>query len=1176
MAQVSDQYCHLHVHSHYSLLDGVSTIPALVSMAKDQGMQALALTDHGNMYGAVEFHNACHAQGIKPIIGIEAYITDGSRHDRKREKGKQHAFHLVLLVENEIGYRNLLKLTSAAYTEGFYYKPRIDHELLRQHSEGLIATSACLSGEINRALLHGDSAKAEECARRYIDTFAPGRFFMEVQDHGLVEQKRILERAPELARKLGVPVIATNDVHYLRREDSHAQEVHLCINTGKQMEDEDRMAFDSDSFYFRSGKEMAQLFGDYPEYITNTMDVASMIDFELETGKTFLPVFIEEKETPKKADEASSTAEALQGQNEERFLELVEEGFSKLYPEPTEEARQRLAYEISVIIEMGFVSYFLITWDFCRYARSEGIPVGPGRGSAVGSIVSYCLSITNLCPLKYDLIFERFLNSDRISMPDIDIDFCMDGREKVIQYVQQKYGKDRVCQIITFGTMAAKAVIRDVGRALGIPLSDVDQLAKKVPDTLGIKLEEALEQEPKLAAAAKDPRFQELFDVGMRLEGLNRHCSTHAAGVVIADRPLTDLIPLSKNGDDIVTQYPMETLEQLGLLKMDFLGLRYLTIIDRACRLIEEQGVSIDIENIPLDDEATYQLLCKGETHGIFQLESDGMRKLLRNLVPDCFEDLIAVLALYRPGPLGSGMHTLYCDRKHGREKVEYLDPSLKPILHMTNGVILYQEQVMKIAHDLAGFSMNDADSLRKAMGKKKIELMERYRDQFVEGAKTHSDIEPKISKAVFEQIEQFAKYGFNKSHSTAYALISYRTAYLKANHGEAFLAAVMSCYISAVDQLVTYLDECKRLGIEVLPPHVNQSSKTFSLQDGKIVYGLVALKGVGEKAIEAIVQQREMKGRFKTLFDLTSRVEPELVNKMVLEQLINAGAFEGLGPSRSALHAAVKDAIEEGKRVHAERRAGQLSLFAADSAPTVEESWPDVPPWSDGETLSREKGSLGFYLSGHPLERIEAEIEPLRTHLISQLTTKQDQKLVTLATMVSKIRKVKTRRGEAMAVLTVEDRSGSIEAVVFPKTFKTSSEFLETNQVLIIQGTAEIQGTSKSTDDQERGLSGSQIRVNRILPLELASEQVARQIGIQFPSNIDESVLFQTKEILHRHPGKLPVTLIFDQHGPDSWRIPCGNRLLTSATQELIEELRELLGPKAIRIEIAQPEETT
>ncbi|RUA08367.1 MAG: DNA polymerase III subunit alpha [Bacillota bacterium] len=1167
MAQVAGRYCHLHVHSHYSLLDGVMTIPSMVRIAKDQGMKALALTDHGNMYGAVEFHNCCHDAGIKPIIGIEAYITDGSRHDRKREHGKQHAFHLILLAENEVGYRNLLKLTSSAFTEGFYYKPRIDHQLLSQHSDGLIATSACLSGEVNRALLHGDTEKAEQCARRYIDIFAPGRFFMEVQDHGLAEQKRILERAPELAKRLGVPVIATNDVHYLRKEDAHAQEVHLCINTGKKMEDTDRITFDSDSFYFRSGDEMARLFGDYPEYISNTSDIASMVDFKMETGKTFLPVFVEED-----ADSSSKpqTSKDLQESNEVRFRELVEAGFNRRYPDPSDVARERLEYEISVIIEMGFVSYFLITWDFCRYARSEGIPVGPGRGSAVGSIVSYCLGITNLCPLKYDLIFERFLNSDRISMPDIDIDFCMEGREKVIRYVQEKYGADRVCQIITFGTMAAKAVIRDVGRVLGIPLKDVDTLAKIVPDTIGIKLEEAILQEPKLAAAAKDPRFQELFDVGQRLEGLNRHCSTHAAGVVITDRPLTELIPLAKNGEDIVTQYPMEILEQLGILKMDFLGLRNLTILDRAIGLIEEhEGIKVDLDNLPLDDAATFKLLCQGETHGIFQLESKGMRKLLRNLAPDSFEDVIAVLALYRPGPLGSGMDTLYCDRKHGKEQVEYLHPALQQILQATNGVILYQEQVMKIAHELAGFSMNDADNLRKAMGKKKIKLMEKFRDQFVSGAEQQSKIPAKISKSIFEQIEQFAKYGFNKSHSTAYALISYQTAYLKANHPGAFLAAVMSCYITAVDQMITYLDECKVLGLEVLPPHVNLSSNNFSLQDDKIVYGLVALKGVGERAIEAIIDQRERAGPFKTLFDLTSRVEPELVNKMVLEQLINAGAMDGLGPDRSSLFAAVKDSIEEGKRVHAERRAGQLSLFASDAAPTVQEQWPVVPPWSDGETLSREKASLGFYLSGHPLERIESEIEPLRSHLISSLTSDQDRKPVTLVTMVSKIRKRQTRRGEAMAILTIEDRTGSIEAVIFPKVFKESSEMLEEEQILVVQGIAEI------NENQEGGRGGNQIRVNRLLSLETAAERVTRQIGINFPPDADEAVLFQTKEILQRHPGKFPVTLLFDQHGPNSWRIECGERLRANASQQMITEIRSLLGEDSVRLDIASPVES-
>ena len=1167
LSKVAQKFCHLHVHSHYSLLDGVNTIPALVRAARDHGMKSLALTDHGNMFGAVEFHHACLKGGIKPIIGIEAYITDGSRKERKRERGKQHAFHLLLLAENETGYHNLLQLTSAAYTEGFYYKPRIDHELLRQHSDGIIATSACLSGEVNRALLHGDAEKAEECARRYIDIFAPGRFFMEVQDHGLIEQKKILERAPELAQRLGVPVIATNDVHYLTKEDSEAHEVHLCINTGKQIDDEDRMVFESDAFYLRSGEEMAQLFADYPEYVSNTDEIAAMVDFEIKTGKTYLPIFFEKEDMV--AGMAPSASEQIEQTNEARFRQLVEDGYCRLYPDPPEGARARLDYEISVIIEMGFVSYFLIVWDFCRYARDQQIPVGPGRGSAVGSIVSYCLGITSLCPLKYDLIFERFLNSDRISLPDIDIDFCMEGREKVIEYVREKYGNDRVCQIVTFGTMAAKAVIRDVGRVLKIPLSEIDQLAKKVPDVLGIKLEEALLKEPYLAAAAKDPRYQKLFEVGQKLEGLNRHCSTHAAGLVIADRPLTDLIPLARNGDDIVTQYPMEVLEQLGLLKVDFLGLRYLTIIDRACRIIEQQGTKIDIDQVPLDDKATFKMFCHGETHGIFQLESSGMRELLRNLKPDRFEDVIAVLALYRPGPLGSGMHNLYCDRKHGREKIEYLHPALEPILNSTNGVILYQEQVMKIAHAIAGFSMNDADNLRKAMGKKKIKLMKRYRDQFVEGAGEKSGIPEKDAGSIFDQIEQFAKYGFNRSHSAAYAMISYQTGYLKANYPEAFLAAVMSCYISTVDTMVTYLDECKRMGIEVIPPHVNESSSNFSLKGNKIVYGLVALKGVGERAIDAIVAERQSGGPYKSLFDLTSRVEPELVNKTVVEQLVSGGAFDGLGPERSRIHAAVKDAMEEGKRVHAERRAGQLSLFGSDSVPTVQEQWPAVPSWSDNEKLTREKAALGFYLSGHPLERIESQIAPLRSHLLADLAAKDDQKPVTLAVMISKIRKRQTKRGKAMAILSVDDRSGSIEAVVFPSVFEKTSGFLEEEQVVIIQGIAEI-----SQEDKDGGSNRSQIRVNKIIPYESASEALARQIGIVFPAGADENLLFQTKEILKRSPGKLPVTLIFDEHGPDMWRVPCGDKIRVSASQQLMTEIRELLGDDSVKMEIHTPTE--
>jgi len=1166
LSKAADRFCHLHVHSHFSLLDGVNTIPNMVRLAKDQGMKALALTDHGNMFGAVEFHQTCRQEGIKPIIGMEAYITDGSRHDKKREAGRQPHFHLVLLAKNEAGYRNLCKLSSLAFIEGFYYKPRIDHEILKLHSEGLIATSACLAGEINRALLHGDSEKAEECARRYIDIFEPGHFFMEVQDHGLTEQRRIVERAPDLAHKMGVPIIATNDVHYLTNNHARAQEVHLCINTGKQIDDSDRMTFESKEFYFKTGKEMEQLFGDFPEYLTNTDEIAAMVDFELETDKMFLPVFFEGNEPPA-FDEAS--AKKAEDENIGRFRELVEEGFARLYPDPPEGARERLEYEIGIITNMGFISYFLITWDFCHYARENDIPIGPGRGSAVGSIVSYCLGITNLCPLKYDLIFERFLNSDRISMPDIDIDFCVDGREKVIEYVRDKYGEDRVCKIATFGTMAAKAALKDVGRVLNIPLSEVNELTKKVPDVPGIKLKEAIESEPDLAKATRDPRYLELFEVAQKLEGLNRHCSTHAAGVVIADRPLTELIPLSRNGEDIVTQFPMEILEKIGLLKVDFLGLRYLTILDKATQLVEDStGEKLDLENLPLDDKPTYDLLCQGETHGIFQLESGGMRELLRNLKPDCFEDIIAVLALYRPGPIGSGMHHLYCDRKHGREKMEYLHPSLEELLHDTNGVILYQEQVMRIANQMAGFSMNDADNLRKAMGKKKIELMEKFRDQFINGAKEKNQVPEKISKAIFEQIEQFAKYGFNKSHSTAYALISYQCAYLKANHPEAFLAAVMSCYISTVDTMVTYLEECKEMDIEVIPPHVNFSKSNFSLREDKVVYGLVAIKGVGEKVIAHILAERDRKGPFKSLYDLTTRVKPELINKKVLESLINGGAFDDLGQSRSTMTAAVGDALEEGKRIHAEREAGQLSLFGNGSEPEAEENWPQVPEWADGEMLSREKSALGFYLSGHPLERKEEELLPVRTHLIRELSEKHHKTQVTLAAMVSQIVPRQTRKGDPMAIVTIEDRSGSLEAIYFPKAYLEFREDLAVDEILVIQGTAEIIA-------EEEGIRGERkIIVNRAFSLSSAASKLAKQIGISFPSDVNEKMLFETRDIMQRFPGKIPVTLIFDHLDDHAWRVPCGNGQMVSGESGFIEEVRTLLGESAIRMEIAKPKE--
>jgi DNA polymerase III subunit alpha len=844
-------FVHLHVHSHFSLLDGAITIPQLVKAAEDYGMPALALTDHGNLYGAVQFYKACTAAKVKPIIGMEAYVAPGSRTDRKRTPSGAF-FHFILLARNEEGYRNLMRLSSSAYLEGYYYRPRIDKEILAKHSKGLIGMSACLSSEINRAALQGDDAELRAQIESYRSLFEPECFFLEIQRNGLQEQERILEKIPPLAKEYGIPLVATNDIHYLRREDARAQEVHLCINTGQTMDDSDRLRFNSDQFYFRSKAEMERVLGDFPDAIENTARVAEMCDLQLDFTKTHLPVF----EISTREDPVSY------------FRELCLAGCLERYPDfdSRPDIRERLDREMAVIERMGYVSYFLIVWDFIRYARENGIPVGPGRGSAAGSIVAYSLRITNVDPLAYDLLFERFLNADRISMPDIDIDFCMEGREKVIEYVKRKYGEDRVCQIITFGTMAARAVLRDVGRALGVPLPEVDAIAKRIPAGPKVSLRESLDADPDLKKLREgDAKIRELFEISLRLEGLNRHSSTHAAGVVIGDAPLIETVPLQKNGDDITTQFGMEDLESIGMLKMDFLGLRTLTVIDRALSLIEKsRGVRIDIDAIPLDDPKTYELLCRGDAAAVFQLESKGMRDLLRRLRPDRFEDIIALLALYRPGPLEGGMVDTYVQRKHGLEPMVFEHPILEPILSETNGVILYQEQVMRIANQMAGFSLNEADTLRKAMGKKKKEIMEKFKEKFSSGAASKG-IDRGLATRIFDLIEFFAGYGFNKSHSTAYALVSYQTAYLKANYPTEFMAAVMTCEMSNTDKILEYLEECRRMGIETLPPNINRSEKGFTVEGNRIWYGLEAVKGLGGKVVDAMIEERQKNGEFRS-----------------------------------------------------------------------------------------------------------------------------------------------------------------------------------------------------------------------------------------------------------------------------------------------------------------------
>ena len=1112
-------FVHLHVHSHFSLLDGAITIPKLVGAAKECGMHSLALTDHGNLFGAIQFYKACKAEGIRPIIGMEAYVAPGSRLEKKRTH-QGAFFHFTLLARDEEGYRNLIRLSSMAYIDGFYYRPRIDKEILGQHVKGLIGMSACLSSEINRAALSGTEEELRRQVVSYRDIFEPGSFFLEIQRNGLPEQERIIEKIPPLAKEYGIPLVATNDIHYLRREDSRAQEVHLCINTGQTMDDSDRMRFSSDQFYFRNKDEMHRnIGGEFPEALENTVRVAEMCNLELDFSKTHLPPFEmtgDTEETP-----------------EDLFRRLCEEGCRRHYPdfdpdnpdasETNKEICQRLDYEIDVIQKMRYINYFLITWDFIRFARENRIPVGPGRGSAAGSLVAYALGITNIDPLRYDLLFERFLNADRISMPDIDIDFCMEGRERVIDYVRQKYGADRVSQIITFGTMAARAVLRDVGRVLNIPLSEVDAIAKKIPAGPGVKLKESIEQDADLRKMRQDdPRAGELFDLALRLEGLNRHCSTHAAGVVIGDAPLIDVIPLYRNGDDITSQWTMEDLEQVGMLKVDFLGLRTLTVIDRCVREIEKsRGLKIDIDSIPLDDEETFELLCRGDTVAVFQLESKGMRDLVRRLKPDRFEDVFALIALYRPGPLEGGMVDKYVARKHGQEPIEYDHPVLEPILKETNGVILYQEQVMRIANQLAGFTLNQADNLRKAMGKKKKKIRQEFKEKFVSGAVSQGHDRSQVSH-IFDLIEFFAGYGFNKSHSAAYALVSYQTAYLKANYPTEFMAAVMTCEMSNTDKIVDYLEECRHLGIDVMPPSINQSEHRFSVSDGKIWYGLAAIKGMGSKVSEQIVAERDKDGPFQSIFSLCERVDGQAINKTVLESLSSSGAMDSFGQSRSQLTATIESAIQRGAEARKDRKSGQ-ALFAfvdsEDDSGGIQESYPDLPEWSTAERLSREKQALGFYLSGHPLEPFLGLMEKLTRHTIKDIGTLSEGTPVLIGAQIAKVtKKVSKRKGTPFWIAVVEDVADSMEIFVNQELYDESRECLAEESIVFLRGNVRYRDTTPS------------LRVEQILPVESATAKLTRDVSVVIPvdsENDREDTLFRLKDLLHQHRGKCPVYLV-------------------------------------------------
>ncbi len=1158
-------FVHLHVHSHYSLLDGAANHKKLVAAAKSLGMPGLALTDHGNLFGAVKFVLACKEAGIQPIVGMEAYMAPGHRTERKKSAGGAF-FHQLLLARNLEGYFNLMKLSSLSYLEGFYYKPRIDKEILREHSAGLIGTSSCLSGQINRAIVGGSDDDIRREIEEYVEIFEPGCFFLEIQRHGLAEQDRILEKIPALAKEYGLPLLPTNDVHYLERDDARAQEVHLCISTGQTMDDDDRLRFDCDQFYFRTEAEMERVLGDFKDSFENTVGIMEMCTLhdELEQENYFapgshLPTYVID------APEYQHLSDA------EYFRELCVEGCRKRYPDyDTNEAiRSRLEFEIGVIEEMGYPSYFLITWDFIKYARDHQIPVGPGRGSAAGSIVAYSLGITNVDPLKYDLLFERFLNPDRVTMPDIDIDFCMDGREQVIDYVKRKYGEDRVCQIITFGTMAARAVIRDVGRAMNVPLAEVDGIAKRIPAGPGVKLRESIDADPDLQRIRdSDPKLRDLFEISLRLEGLNRHCSTHAAGVVIGDAPLIDTLPLYKNGDDITTQFVMEDLDLVGMLKMDFLGLRTLTIIDQAIQLVKKsRGVEIDIDEIPLDDPKTFELLCAGDTVAVFQLESQGMRDLLRRMKPDQFEDIIAILALYRPGPLEGGMVDTYIERKHGREPLVYEHDVLEPILRETYGVILYQEQVMRIANQMAGFSLAQADMLRRAMGKKKVEVMKEYKDRFIAGSKENR-IDGKIAERIFDLIEFFAGYGFNKSHSTAYALVTYQTAYLKANFPTEFMAAVMSCELSNTERIVEYLDECRKMSIEIRPPDINRSEARFSVEGQTIWYGLAAVKGVGTRVIDAVIRARET-GAFQSIFDLCRRVDSkEGLTKAALETLISSGALDGFERKRAALAAVTDIAVSRGNENRRDREVGQLTLFdllgeaggddSGESADDDQESYPDVDEWSEKERLQREKQTLGFYLTGHPLDGWSGVIKKYAPQSLSDLTALKDGDPMTVAVQVTKItKKVSKKTGEPFWIVVVEDKTTAEEIFVNKDKYEKAYEFLRTDALVVVQGAVKYRDTTAG------------LRLERFLPIEDAPAQLTRDVSVLVDADAAdaEDHIFRIKQLLEEHRGRCPFFVIFRSRDGQNAVLRVGDENFVNADAAFISRANDLCGKERVRV---------
>jgi DNA polymerase III subunit alpha len=1051
------RFVHLHCHTEYSLLDGANKIDKLFERIKSLKQPAVAMTDHGNMFGAVEFYRQAMSHGIKPIIGCEIYVAPGSRFEKKGvDKGpKEYNNHLILLAMNHEGYRNLCKLVSLGFMEGFYYKPRIDKDLLKDFNGGLIALSACLQGEVAQALMLGHMEKAKAAAESYAEIFHD-RYYIEIQDNKLPQQEQVNPLLVELAKDLSLPVVATNDCHYGEREDYNAHDVLLCVQTGKTVDEDNRLKMETDELYLKSAEEIRKGFEYCPEAVERTLEIAERCNVEIEFGKYHFPTF-----TPPKAISLDDYLDELAHAGLEERLEGVTD------PEVGKAYTERLDYELDVIKRMQFPGYFLVVADFINYAKQSGIPVGPGRGSSAGSLVAYALKITDLDPIRHVLLFERFLNPERRSMPDIDVDFCIRGRAQVIQYVKEKYGADRVAQIATFGTLKAKAAIKDVGRALGFSFAETDAIAKLIPapkQGFDYPLTECIRMEPRLQELMKsDPRVKNLIDHALRLEGLTRHASTHAAGVVLSNLPLVDHLPLfvDKEGG-IVTQFDMDSVEKIGLVKFDFLGLKTLTLLDDCLELIEQsRGERLDLNRLSLDDKKTYRLLCDGNTTGVFQLESGGIREMTKRIRPNCFEDLVAILALYRPGPLDSGMAESYIKRKHGKEKTSYLHRLLEPVLKDTYGVIVYQEQVMQIAQVLGGYSMGDADILRRAMGKKDPEEMAAQRDRFVEGAQK-KNIDAQRATEIFDQMETFARYGFNKSHSAAYALVSYQTAYLKTHYPVEFMAALMTSEMGDTDKVIKNLAECRNKEIEVLAPDINESRSDFTPVGDKIRFGLAAVKNVGEKAVEVILQSREKDGPFQSLFDFCRRVDLTAVNRRVVESLIKCGAFDSTQVSRARMMGALEEAMRSGQTFQRGQESNQIDIFTMLGSPTPAakkpgDIYPQVTEWSGQESLAFEKEALGFYISGHPLDKYERVLKRITSGAISDLKEKASPGDVKIGGVVSALKLRNTKKGDRYGSFNVEDKSGFIEVIAWPDVYKKCADVLGADDPIFLKGRLEV-----------------------------------------------------------------------------------------------------------------------